>query len=228
MKEIQIASVGKPLYELNTGVIPAPNLTAAQQAPVTDNETIHINHAPTLSYGAAMEKIGRLEKTVDAAYYERNVLVSVLSKLYVSYQHPTEIDGWEKEWHNCVYIELPTGQVSYHYHDRDAELFAHVERHPVLWDQHTKDDVHARWLALNPAGDFMSRKEIQRWTDKVQSDVMGCIDLRAHEEQVSIMWLNNIRDAFVKPFKDLMSKFVPTKVNADAGYTHAPSYRPDY
>lgn len=181
-----------------------------------------------LNYAQTREIIDRLEKTVDSAYHERNVLVSVLSKLYTSYQCKTEIDGWDPEWHNCVYIELPTGQVSYHFHDRDAALFAHVEHHSVLWDQHTKDDVHRRWLALNPSADFMSRKQIQQWTDQVQRDVMGCIDLRAHEEQVSIMWLNNIRDALVKPFKDLMSKFVPTKANEEAGYTRAPSYRPDY
>lgn len=167
-------------------------------------------------------------KTIDDAYLERNVLVAVLSRLYTSYQYPTEIDGWDPEWHNCVYIELPTGQISFHYHDREKPLFAHVESHPVIWDQHTKQDVLGRLAALNPSADFVSRKEIQKWTDKVQADVFTCIEARAEDDRFCKIWLDNVRDAFVKPFKDLMSKFVPTKVNADAGITRAPSYRPDY
>ena len=36
----------------------------------------------------------------------------------------TLIAGWEREWHNCCYIDTPQGQVSWHYPDHLAYLFS--------------------------------------------------------------------------------------------------------
>ena len=60
----------------------------------------------------------------DEVYRERNAVVAALAKLFPSGLKRTDIEGWDPEWHNCVYINLPTGQVSWHFHDNDADLFA--------------------------------------------------------------------------------------------------------
>ena len=74
---------------------------------------------------------------LDNAYTERNALVALLSKIFPAGLKKTAIKGWDKEWHNCVYIDFPWGQASWHYHDRDSNLFAHLGEYPGEWDGHT-------------------------------------------------------------------------------------------
>lgn len=84
----------------------------------------------------------------DEVYEERNKLVQVLTWVYPSGIAKTDIPGWEKEWHNCVYIDLPTGQVSWHYHDREAHLFSRLPPYWGTWDGHTTEEKYKRLSAL--------------------------------------------------------------------------------
>ena len=86
----------------------------------------------------------------DAAYLERNHLVAALAKLFPSGVSRTNIPGWSENWHGCCYIDLPTGQISYHFHDSHAHLFAGLRPYRYTYDGHEKDEVHRR-LALLPA-----------------------------------------------------------------------------
>jgi len=85
----------------------------------------------------------------DEAYRQRNHLVAALARLYPSGIAQTEIEGWDPEWHGCVYIMLPTGQISYHYHDSQAFLFADLPEWFGGWDGHDKETVHARLMGLS-------------------------------------------------------------------------------
>ena len=89
--------------------------------------------------------VGRVDlhtpDAIDAVYLERNRCVALIAKMtialgYTAGIRTTEIDGWDPEWHNCVFIDLPTGQVSWHYHDRDADLFAGLPPYTAPWDGH--------------------------------------------------------------------------------------------
>lgn len=44
----------------------------------------------------------------DAAYTERNAVVAALARCYPSGLKRTAIEGWDPEWHGCVWIDLPT------------------------------------------------------------------------------------------------------------------------
>ncbi len=79
---------------------------------------------------------------IDAIYRERNQLVAALTKLFPAVRY---FDG---VW-SAVYLELPTGQVSWHYAERDADLFRHlpmVTKSP--WDGHDTPTKYARLNAL--------------------------------------------------------------------------------
>lgn len=89
-----------------------------------------------------------LRSDKDAAYLERNQVVALLTSLYPSGIAHTDIPGWLPEWHGCVYIDLPTGQASWHYHDSQAYLFAHLPAYAGAWDGHTTDEKYARLAAL--------------------------------------------------------------------------------
>lgn len=95
-------------------------------------------------------EIERLTTEKDEAYRQRNHLVAALAHLFPSGSgiRATNIDGWEPDWHGCVYVDLPTGQISYHYHDSQAGLFADLPSYAKPWDGHDKDAVHSRLAAL--------------------------------------------------------------------------------
>jgi hypothetical protein len=90
----------------------------------------------------------------DGAYEERNRVVALLAALarldylrgpWDACRSRTAIEGWSDDWHGCVYVKTPQGQLSWHYHDSHAGLFGHlpfVERHP--WDGHTTEEKYAR------------------------------------------------------------------------------------
>lgn len=82
--------------------------------------------------------------TIDAVYTERNRLVALLARLYPSGLKTTVISGWDPEWHGCVYIDLPTGQASWHFHDSDAHLFAGLPPYAGEWDGHSTEEKYAR------------------------------------------------------------------------------------
>lgn len=81
---------------------------------------------------------------LDRVYSERNAVVAALAKVFPSGLKKTAIVGWEPEWHNCVYIDLPTGQVSWHFHDRDAILFEGLGPYAGEWDGHTTLEKYLR------------------------------------------------------------------------------------
>ncbi len=88
------------------------------------------------------------EARKDAAYLERNQVVAALSKCFPSGVARTAIEGWSEDWHGCVYIDLPTGQVSWHFHDSQAHLFAHLPPYRGTWDGHTTELKYERVAAL--------------------------------------------------------------------------------
>lgn len=84
------------------------------------------------------------ERQLDAVYFERNHLVALLARLFPSGLAKTNLEGWDPTWHNCVYIDLPTGQVSWHFHERELALFADLPPYEKAWDGHTTAEKYAR------------------------------------------------------------------------------------
>ena len=93
---------------------------------------------------AAADRIEELEKQVNNAYTERNRLVALLASIYPSGMKATTIPGWDEEWHNCVYFDLPTGQASWHVHINDVHLFQHIGVYESEWDGHTTEEKYER------------------------------------------------------------------------------------
>jgi hypothetical protein len=94
-----------------------------------------------------LAEIEQLKADKDEAYAERNLLVRFLASLYSAGVTRTDIPGWDSEWHGCVYIDTPVGQLSWHFHDREAHLFADLPPYAGGWDGHTTQEKYER-LAL--------------------------------------------------------------------------------
>lgn len=90
-------------------------------------------------------KMPSLKKQKDQAYAERNRLVAALSKLFPASLEKHEGENWEDDWRWVVYIDLPTGQASWHIHDSELELFQHLERNMGRkWDGHSTEEKYKR------------------------------------------------------------------------------------
>lgn len=102
-----------------------------------------------------------MSSQLDAVYEERNRVVAALAQAAVLLGYPvlvtkTQIEGWDAEWHNCVFIDLPTGQVSWHFHDREVELFRGIPTDPWTespWDGHTTEEKYQRLDAFAGGSD---------------------------------------------------------------------------
>ena len=91
--------------------------------------------------------VDNLRKSKDEAYRERNKLVAFVSTMFPSFlgKHEETDTTWHKEWMNIVYIELPTGQISWHLHDSDVDLFSHLEFDETKkWDGHSTEEKYDR------------------------------------------------------------------------------------
>ncbi len=100
--------------------------------------------------GAHVQKV-RTDAEVNAVYCERNKLVAALARFYPSGTRKTAIEGWDPEWHGCVFIDTPQGQMSWHFHDSEAHLFAGLPAYTKPWDGHTTDEKYKRLAALGPS-----------------------------------------------------------------------------
>lgn len=91
-------------------------------------------------------EIVELCKAKDQAYWERNQLVCLLSKLFPSYltKHPESDLSWEKDWTNIVGITFPTGQGYWHIHDSELKYFSHLQYASNEWDGHTTKEKYQR------------------------------------------------------------------------------------
>ena len=102
-------------------------------------------------YDAAVARIAKLEAAKDGAYLERNQCVALIARMatalgYWAGKAKTAIDGWSEDWHGCVYIDLPAGQVSWHYHDTQAHLFDWLPPYCGEWDGHEAAEKYRRVL----------------------------------------------------------------------------------
>lgn len=102
------------------------------------------------------EEPGRdYRKERDAAYTERNRLVAALAWLIVESktglawlaEHPDDPE-WDPEWRTIVFINGPTGQLSWHLHDSDVPLFDGLPRGPNNWDGHSTPEKYERVAKL--------------------------------------------------------------------------------
>lgn len=78
----------------------------------------------------------------NAVYEERNRLVALISKVFPSC---IGIDEKEEEgWQHVIYVDLPTGQCSWHIPDFQLEHFSHLDIIDVEYDGHTTEEKYQR------------------------------------------------------------------------------------
>lgn len=93
---------------------------------------------------------GQVRVLTDAnnnVYRERNKLVCLLSKVFPASLEDHKLkDGeeWDDDWKKVVFINLPTGQATWHIHKSEEPMFAHLESVGNKWDGHTTEEKYKR------------------------------------------------------------------------------------
>ena len=77
---------------------------------------------------------------MDKVYNERNRLVALLAHLFPSGVAP---DVTTPDW-LIIYIDLPTGQASWHVPVAEKDLFAGIPEYTKPWDGHTMAEKYRR------------------------------------------------------------------------------------
>lgn len=99
-----------------------------------------------------LEKLRLSTIAKSAAYTERNQLVAALNKQYPSHMcmHPEEDKEWESRWRTIICIHAPTGQLTWHIHDKERKLFKHLKMRPSHYDGHTTEEKYKRLKKIKP------------------------------------------------------------------------------
>jgi hypothetical protein len=118
------------------------------------------------------------KKRKDDAYTERNRVVAAFAKLATIMDWPvavtrTAIEGWSEDWHGCVFIDTPQGQVSWHFHDSQADLFRALPHGPATWDGHTTPQKYERLEALVKYDRKINVSILQSFKDLVHNRLDG-------------------------------------------------------
>jgi hypothetical protein len=83
----------------------------------------------------------------DNAYKERNLCVSLIAKMAHKMGLPVGIqlspNEGEPDWH-IIFIELPSGQVSWHFHSNEIPHFTGYPDYKKKWDGHNWDEKYKR------------------------------------------------------------------------------------
>ncbi len=101
---------------------------------------------------ATTAKERALELAKDGAYLERNKCVALIARMALTMglkagRAKTAIEGWSEDWHGCIYIDLPAGQVSWHFHDSQLSLFIDLPHYSGSWDGHDTPEKYRRCAA---------------------------------------------------------------------------------
>jgi hypothetical protein len=90
-----------------------------------------------------------MSNPINDVYVERNKVIALATKLAQewfihAYRAPHVGEPFEDGWNNVIFIELPTGQVSWHIHDSEIYLFQHLPVRANAWDKHTTEEKYQR------------------------------------------------------------------------------------
>lgn len=93
-------------------------------------------------------------KAKNRAYAERNNCVAVMARMALDLGYSAGLGLHEDEtecepgWRFIVFIDLPTGQVSWHIHDSELPKFSFLEKYTNKWDRHDTKEKYRRCSAF--------------------------------------------------------------------------------
>lgn len=100
------------------------------------------------------EQVKTKQEIINSVYSERDQCVSALTKL--AFQLGWDVglgtdETAEPGWKHVVYVDLPTGQVSWHIPDKEVSWFSSLPVYTKKWDGHDTVEKYRRLALLGSA-----------------------------------------------------------------------------
>ena len=171
-----------------------------------------------------LRELPALRKAKNTAYRFRNLLAAALAAHYPAVVYETTDEGWQKEWATCLYIQLPTGQVSFHFHESERHLVAHVpmaEANP--WDKSGLDEHVERIEGLiATSGVYRTAAQHAEQVRTDNSAVIANLEGKVHQLEAALnrILVTNATWRGTPDFADAMSSAL-RKAGAALGDTKA-------
>jgi hypothetical protein len=87
----------------------------------------------------------------DTIYAERDMCVSLIAKMAQELGYKVGIQQTEDPAWPLVFINLPTGQVSWHVKREELEYFPTMRPYNEIWDGHTTEQKYKRVTDYEPS-----------------------------------------------------------------------------
>ncbi len=107
----------------------------------------------SIEVGKLLAENQSLKIRKDGAYLERNKCVVLIANMALALgynagraEHDPNDKEWEDDWRTVVYIDLPSGQISWHFHDSQFDLVAGLPIYDGVWDGHSTELKYQRVL----------------------------------------------------------------------------------
>jgi hypothetical protein len=98
--------------------------------------------------------------SLNAVYTERNQLLSLVAKQAIALGFAAGVQRdqvAEPGWQSVVFVDLPSGQCSWHIHDSEMQWFDFLDYYSRPWDGHSTEEKYQRVLAATyPAPERIS------------------------------------------------------------------------
>lgn len=154
---------------------------------------------------AAEQRLREVEAQKNGAYNERDRCVALAARMAMLLHWPAwlgrHVGGdWDDDWRNIIFIDLPSGQVSWHIHDSELSLVTFLPSVPGRcgrpWDGHDTAEKYRRCDAPWPPDAALSdRAELQakvREIAEVMATALHTQSAQAIEAQ-AWEWLEGLR-----------------------------------
>ncbi|MBB4594512.1 hypothetical protein [Xanthomonas cannabis] len=92
----------------------------------------------------------------DEAVQERNKVIALLARLFPAGISQTRVQDNNGRAQNCVLIDLPTGQISWHFGEEDADYFQGLPAYLGHYDGHSQEEKYKRleqWTKMLDLGE---------------------------------------------------------------------------
>ena len=91
---------------------------------------------------------------LDSVYTERNMCVALLLRMALRLGLPAGLgqhkdvpgEEWDEEWRNVAFLDLPSGQVSWHIKVDEMKFFSGLPCYTGAWDGHSTAEKYRRVL----------------------------------------------------------------------------------
>lgn len=103
---------------------------------------------------ALAETLAKAEASKNDAYSQRNRCVALIARMALRLGWRAGVgrhvgENWEDDWRSIVFVDLPAGQISWHFHDSESALLEGLPKYESGWDGHSDDEKWRRVAALS-------------------------------------------------------------------------------